>query len=207
TRFELFTPWGDALVHMHLLGRFNIHNALAAVAVGGLLGIDLKKMVKTLAEIPAIPGRLELVKNRRGKKVFVDYAHTDDALKNVLTTLREICKGRLIVVFGCGGNRDQGKRLKMGKVASELADYSIVTSDNPRNEDPGAIAATIIEGYNDQTQFEVVLDRREAIETGLRMAGRKDVLLIAGKGHETYQEFKGTISPFDDRETVREILG
>jgi UDP-N-acetylmuramoyl-L-alanyl-D-glutamate--2,6-diaminopimelate ligase len=207
TRFRVDAPWGESRVHLQLLGRFNIHNALAALAVGGLCGIDLKVMVQSLERIKSIPGRLELVPNRRHKKVFVDYAHTDDALKNVLSTLREICRGKLIVVFGCGGNRDRGKRRLMGLVASQLADFSIVTSDNPRNEEPGAIAADIIEGFDDQNRFEVCLDRRAAIEQGLRLTGRKDILLVAGKGHETYQESKGTIVPFDDRETVREILG
>lgn len=207
TRFEVATPWGDAKIHLQLLGRFNIHNALAALTVGGLCGIELGTIVQALEKIPAIPGRLELVKNRKNKKVFVDYAHTDDALKNVLTTLREICKGKLVVVFGCGGNRDQGKREKMGRIAAELADYSIVTSDNPRNEEPGAIVADIIKAYENQDRFEVVLDRRDAIEKGVAMIGKKDVLLVAGKGHETYQEIQGAVIPFDDRETVKELMG
>jgi UDP-N-acetylmuramoyl-L-alanyl-D-glutamate--2,6-diaminopimelate ligase len=207
TCFEVSTPWGDARIGMQLLGRFNIHNALAALAAGGLAGVELARMARTLENIQSIPGRLELVPNRKGKKVFVDYAHTDDALKNVLATLREICKGRLVVVFGCGGNRDRGKREKMGRVAAALADYSIVTSDNPRNEDPGAIAADILRGFDRPEQFEVMLDRRVAIEKGIRAIGRKDILLVAGKGHESYQETKGAIVPFDDRETVREILG
>ncbi|MDF7807936.1 UDP-N-acetylmuramoyl-L-alanyl-D-glutamate--2,6-diaminopimelate ligase [Pontiellaceae bacterium B12219] len=206
TRFSVSTPWGAADVHLKLLGRFNIHNALAALSAGALCGIDLPTMVRALEQIPSIPGRLELVKNRKGKSIFVDYAHTDDALKNVLTTLREICKGNLLVVFGCGGNRDQGKRFKMGRVAAELADFSIITSDNPRNEEPAVIAADIVEGFDNEDQFEVVLDRRDAIKKGIRMMGRKDVLLVAGKGHETYQEFKGTVVPFDDRETVREFV-
>jgi UDP-N-acetylmuramoyl-L-alanyl-D-glutamate--2,6-diaminopimelate ligase len=147
------------------------------------------------------------VADRYKRRIFVDYAHTDDALKNVLTTLREICKGRLIVVFGCCGNRDHGKRIKLGRVACELADYSIITSDNPRNEDPGTIAGHILEGFNESCHCEVVLDRRKAIEAGIAMMKRKDVLLVAGKGHETYQEFKGAVVPFDDRETVREIAG
>lgn len=207
TTFNVVSPWGEARVQLHLLGRFNIHNALAALAVGGLCGIDLKSIVRTLEHIRSIPGRLELVRNRKGRKIFVDYAHTDDALMNVLTTLREICRERLILVFGCGGNRDDGKREKMGRVASELADYSYITSDNPRDEEPGAIVAQIMKGYDSQEKFEVVLDRRKAIEKAVREMGRRDVLLIAGKGHETYQESKGTIIPFDDRETVREIIG
>ena len=207
TSFRLSSPWGEARIRLNLLGRFNIHNALAALAVGGLCGIPLACMAASLENIQSIPGRLEGVPNRRHKKVFVDYAHTDDALRNVLSTLREICVGKLFVVFGCGGNRDPGKRKLMGQVAAELADHSIVTTDNPRDEEPGFIALDIIDGFDDSSQFEVVLDRRAAIEKGLRKTGRKDILLVAGKGHETYQEQRGTIVPFDDRETVREILG
>ncbi|RKX44393.1 MAG: UDP-N-acetylmuramoyl-L-alanyl-D-glutamate--2,6-diaminopimelate ligase [Verrucomicrobia bacterium] len=207
TCFRVSSPWGEARICLNLLGRFNISNALAALAVGGLCGIRLDRMVMALENIQAIPGRLELVPNRRHKKVFVDYAHTDDALRNVLGTLREICKGKLIVVFGCGGNRDRGKRKLMGQAAAALADFSIITSDNPRTEDPGAIVADIMEGFSGQDQFEVILDRRDAIEAGIQKTGRKDILLVAGKGHETYQEFKETIVPFDDREMVREILG
>ena len=206
TCFHLSSPWGERKIELNLLGRFNISNALAAFAVGGVCGIDLDRMATSLGNIQSIPGRLELVPNRKHRKVFVDYAHTDDALRNVLTTLREICNGRLIVVFGCGGDRDREKRSLMGQVAAELADHSIITADNPRNEEPGAIALDIIDGFSEKKQFEVELDRRTAIEIGLRQIGRRDILLVAGKGHETYQEYKGTIVPFDDRETVREIL-
>ena len=207
TRFHVETPWGCGLVSLKLLGRFNVHNALAALAVGGASGIDFSAAVRALEELNAVPGRLEEIPNRRKKKIFVDYAHTDDALKNVLMTLREICTGRLLVVFGCGGNRDQGKRFKMGRVASELADYAIITSDNPRSEDPGTIADHIMKGFEDLSRCEVVLDRRDAIAAGIEMMQRKDILLVAGKGHEIYQEFNGTIVPFDDRETVREFVG
>ena len=205
TEFYVETPWGKGPVSLKLLGRFNVHNALAALAAGGVSGVDFQTMVTAVENVTAVPGRLELVFDRRKRRIFVDYAHTDDALKNVLTTLREICKGRLIVVFGCGGNRDHGKREKMGRVASQLADYSIITSDNPRNEEPAMIAAHILEGFGEARNCEVVLDRREAIAAGIAMMKRKDVLLVAGKGHETYQEFKGTVVPFDDREIVREI--
>ncbi|MEN7972649.1 MAG: UDP-N-acetylmuramoyl-L-alanyl-D-glutamate--2,6-diaminopimelate ligase [Verrucomicrobiota bacterium] len=207
TCFQVSSPWGEAQVCLNLLGRFNISNALAALAAGGLCGIDLGRMAVSLKNIQAIPGRLELVANRKHKKVFVDYAHTDDALRNVLGTLREICKGKLIVVFGCGGDRDRGKRKLMGEAAAELADFCIITSDNPRTEDPCAISADIAEGFAGNEAFKVVLDRYDAIKKGIRKTGRKDILLIAGKGHETYQELKNTIIPFDDRETVREIIG
>ncbi|MBN2684694.1 MAG: UDP-N-acetylmuramoyl-L-alanyl-D-glutamate--2,6-diaminopimelate ligase [Pontiellaceae bacterium] len=207
TDFYVETPWGKGPVRLKLLGRFNVHNALAALATGGVSGVDFRPMVAALENLASVPGRLELVVDRHKRRIFVDYAHTDDALKNVLTTLREICKGRLIVVFGCGGNRDHGKREKMGRVACELADYSIITADNPRNEDPSTIAGHILEGFKSSCDCEVVLDRRAAIAAGIAMMKRKDVLLVAGKGHETYQEFKGAVVPFDDRETVREIAG
>ena len=207
TRFKVSTPWGQGRVHLQLLGRFNIHNALAALAAGGLCQIELKRMIKTLENIEAIPGRLELAANRMGRRIFVDYAHTDDALKNVLSTLREICRGRLILVFGCGGDRDRGKRLKMGKTACGMADYSIITSDNPRTEVPGSIAGDIMQGFDDPGRFEVVLDRRNAIAQGIRLMGRKDILLVAGKGHESYQELAGTIVPFSDKDVIEEIVG
>ncbi len=207
TSFEVTTPWGSGKARIRLLGRFNVDNALAALAAGGLCGIEFERMLSTLEQIDAVPGRLELVPNRKGRKIFVDYAHTDDALQNVLVTLREICKRRLIVVFGCGGDRDKGKRAKMGRVASNLADYAIVTSDNPRRENPSDIVGEIIEGFDDHERYEVVLDRHDAIERGIAMMHRKDVLLVAGKGHETYQEFDGIVVPFDDRDVIKEIVG
>ncbi|MBN2162671.1 MAG: UDP-N-acetylmuramoyl-L-alanyl-D-glutamate--2,6-diaminopimelate ligase [Pontiellaceae bacterium] len=207
TVFKVVSPWGKARVNLKLLGRFNVHNALAALAVGGLMGVPFDRIVHSLSSLKTVPGRLELVPNRRGLRIFVDYAHTDDALKNVLSTLREICKGRLIVVFGCGGDRDRGKRKKMGAVASELADYSIITSDNPRSEEPALIATDILVGYDDPAKYEVILDRRDAIRRGIEIMHRRDLLLVAGKGHETYQESRGSIVPFDDREVVREIVG
>jgi len=140
--------------------------------------------------------------------VFVDYAHTDDALRNVLTTLREITSGRLLLAFGCGGNRDAGKRPKMGTVAATLANFTIITSDNPRRESPEKIAAAVEEGFRTVRQdgFRVELDRRRAIDEILRSANPGDTVLIAGKGHETYQEFEDTVIPFDDRIYVRETL-
>jgi UDP-N-acetylmuramoyl-L-alanyl-D-glutamate--2,6-diaminopimelate ligase len=206
SRMRVESPWGSAEVALQLIGRFNLSNALAAFAAAAALGIPVKIIVKALAEMQCVPGRLEAVTNTKGKRVFVDYAHTDDALLNVLETLREITPGRLVVVFGCGGNRDKGKRPLMGKVAARLADYSIITNDNPRNEVPAKIAADITAGFDSERKYEIVLDRKAAIARGLEMIGRKDVLLVAGKGHETYQEFDGAIFPFDDREAVREAL-
>jgi UDP-N-acetylmuramoyl-L-alanyl-D-glutamate--2,6-diaminopimelate ligase len=206
SRMRVQSPWGDTDIKLQLIGRFNLYNALAAFAAAAALGIPVETIVKALAEMQCVPGRLEAVENNKGKRVFVDYAHTDDALKNVLETLREITPGKLIVVFGCGGNRDKGKRPLMGKVAARLADYSIITNDNPRSEIPEKIAADITAGFDSERKYEIVLDRKAAIARGLELTGKKDVLLVAGKGHETCQEFNGTIFPFDDREAVREAL-
>jgi UDP-N-acetylmuramoyl-L-alanyl-D-glutamate--2,6-diaminopimelate ligase len=206
SRMLVKSPWGDAEIGLQLIGRFNLYNALAAFAAAAALGIPVVIIAKALAEMQCVPGRLEAVPNSKNKRVFVDYAHTDDALLNVLETLREITPGRLVAVFGCGGNRDKGKRPLMGKVAARLADYSIITNDNPRNEVPEKIAADIAAGFDSDRKYEIVLDRKAAIARGLELTGKKDVLLVAGKGHEAYQEFNGTIFPFDDREAVREAL-
>ena len=203
---RVLTPWGNTKIRIHLPGRFNISNALAAVASCGALGIEIDLAARALSEMALVPGRLEEIRTRKGFQVFVDYAHTDDALEHVLKTLREIARKRLIVVFGCGGNRDKTKRPAMGRTAARLADFSILTADNPRHEDPSAIIADICEGFGSAHHFEVVDDRREAITRALDMAGKGDVVLIAGKGHENFQEFDNTMVPFDDREVVKKIL-
>ncbi len=205
SRMRVVSPWGGADIELKLMGRFNLQNALAAFAAAGALGIPVEVIRSALAGMDYVPGRLEFVGTAR-KRVFVDYAHTDDALLNVLQALREITPGRLVVVFGCGGNRDAGKRRLMGEVASRLADYSIITSDNPRSESPEKIAADVAAGFDSERKYEILLDRRSAIARGVKLIGKKDVLLVAGKGHETVQEVGGAIFPFDDRETVREIL-
>jgi len=204
--FQIRTPWGEAEVRTRLLGRFNVSNVLGAVASCGALGTDLDLMVRALSKAAFAPGRLEKIKTRRGFQVFVDYAHTDDALEHVLTTLREITANRLMVVFGCGGNRDKSKRAAMGQVAARLADYSILTSDNPRHEKASDIIAQIREGFGFEDNFEVIEDRRQAIERALEMADKGDVVLIAGKGHENFQEFANKTIAFDDRQVVRSVL-
>jgi UDP-N-acetylmuramoyl-L-alanyl-D-glutamate--2,6-diaminopimelate ligase len=155
-----------------------------------------------------VPGRLESVSCGQPFAVFVDYAHTDDALHNVLTTLREITSGRVLLLFGCGGDRDPGKRSKMGRVAADLADYTVITSDNPRNEPPAVIAGQIEEGYRAvrESEYTVELDRKRAIRDIIALAEPGDTVLLAGKGHETYQEFEDTVVPFDDRVYAREAL-
>lgn len=204
--FRIRGPWGECEARVNLLGRFNVQNALAAYTAGRVLGLDDATVLKALAGRQAVPGRLEEISTGRGFRVFVDYAHTDDALANVLETLRPFTKGRLIVVFGCGGNRDHSKRALMGSVASRLADFCVLTSDNPRREDPRSILDEIRQGFGGSGRYEVVEDRAAAIGTGLSLARDGDVVLIAGKGHECTQEFANTIVPFDDRQVARGLL-
>jgi len=202
-RFRAVTPWGAIDIATPLLGRFNVANVLAALTCGGVLGIDLASMAEKLRSPLPAPGRMERVPMRGGVGVFVDYAHTDDALDCALRTLRPLCKGRLIAVFGCGGNRDRSKRPAMGRIADRRADYTILTSDNPRGEDPADIIGEIRAGFAGEGRYEVEEDRRLAIERALRLARKGDVVLVAGKGHETFQEFAHRTAPFDDRQVVR----
>ena len=208
SRFVVEAPDRKFAVRLPLIGRHNIYNALAAVGAGIALKVDVVKIQAALNALPPVPGRLETVSLGQPFGVFVDYAHTDDALKNVLSTLREITKGRVLVAFGCGGNRDAGKRARMGKVAAELADFTLITSDNPRKEDPARIAAQVEEGYRGvrTDAYALELDRRRAIQQIIGKAQQGDSVLIAGKGHETYQEFEDTVVPFDDRLHAQETL-
>ena len=182
-----------------LIGRFNVYNCLAAIGVGLAKGFAMEEILKVLSRFPKVPGRLERVPNSKQLPIFVDYAHTDDALSNVLQTLNEIKTGRLITVFGCGGNRDAGKRPKMGAVVESLSDVAIVTSDNPRQEDPDAIIRQILTGFKSPAHAVVIADREEAIRAAVTMAKPTDLILIAGKGHETYQIFSHQTINFDDR--------
>jgi UDP-N-acetylmuramoyl-L-alanyl-D-glutamate--2,6-diaminopimelate ligase len=191
--------FGGTPVAVGLPGRFNVRNALAALGVARALGIDDGIAARGLAATRAVPGRMERI-GAFGIDAIVDYAHTPDALENVLTAVRETTKRSLIVVFGCGGDRDAGKRVEMGEIAARLADRVIVTSDNPRGEDPMAIAQTVVNGFE---HMEIVLDRRTAIRRAVSEAHAGDVLVIAGKGHETYQIVGAETRPFDDRDEVR----
>lgn len=182
-----------------LIGRFNVYNLLAAIGVGIARGHELEEILLCLSSFRKVPGRLERVPNEKGLNIFVDYAHTDDALCNVLNTLQEIKQGRLITVFGCGGNRDQSKRPKMGATAEKLSDLAIITSDNPRKEDPDEIIRNILAGLKSPANALVVVNRKEAIYRAIQMARPQDVILIAGKGHETYQEVSNQTIDFDDR--------
>jgi len=204
--FVVHTPQGRIPMSLPLIGRYNVSNALAAIGASHCLGIDLRTVESALAKLPPVPGRIETVRVPGAFNVFVDYAHTADALRNVLTTVAELTQGRLIVVFGCGGDRDKGKRKPMGQAACELADFSILTTDNPRTEDPREIAKQAEEGFttDGHGRYQVIEDRREAIERALDIAKAGDSVLIAGKGHETYQEFADTVVPFSDRHVVKE---
>jgi len=193
TRFELALP-----------GRFNVSNALCALALSRFLGAEDRQAAHGLAALRSVPGRMQHV-GACGIDVVVDYAHTPDALANVLRSLRETARGRLVVVFGCGGDRDRGKRPEMGAAAARYADLTVVTSDNPRSEDPAAIIAEIVRGVG-AAPHAVEPDRRAAIERAIAGAQSGDVVLVAGKGHETYQIAGGTVHPFDDAAVVRQAL-
>ncbi len=196
------TPRGPLPLDVRLRGGFNVENVLCAVAVAEVLELPHAAVRAGIAAVPGVPGRFEPVEAGQPFTVLVDYAHTPDGLENLLRSAREITSGRLICVFGCGGDRDRGKRPLMGAVVRRLADAAIVTSDNPRSEDPAAIIAEITAGFD----MDVEADRRTAIERAVGMAGPSDVVVIAGKGHEQGQEQAGRIVPFDDREVAREAL-
>jgi UDP-N-acetylmuramoyl-L-alanyl-D-glutamate--2,6-diaminopimelate ligase len=187
-----------------LIGRFNVYNCLAAIGVGLARQESLKKILAIIATFKRVPGRLDPITNKAGITIFVDYAHTDDALRNVLETLHEIKRGRLITLFGCGGDRDRSKRSKMGHAAEEFSDLVIVTSDNPRSEEPEEIIRDILKGVHHPERVVVIVDRREAIEHAIRMAKPGDIVLIAGKGHETYQISSHMTIDFDDRKVATE---
>lgn len=205
SRFELKTPAGTVNIRTSLIGIHNIYNILSAAAVGAGENLPLDIMKKGIESLAIVPGRLERINAGQDFFVFVDYAHTEDALKNVLSSLRAVKKAAITVVFGCGGDRDKSKRPKMAAMAESLADFCIVTTDNPRGEDPSQILSEITGGFQ-KKNFRVEPDRREAIRQAVKSARFGDVVLIAGKGHEDYQIFKDQTVPFDERTIVREIL-
>lgn len=218
---SLVTTAGKIDIHSSLIGDFNIYNILAASAAALCLGIDLNVVASGIARLKGVPGRLELVKNRQSLAIVVDYAHTPDALLKAISSVKPLTKGRLITVFGCGGDRDKGKRREMGRVAGEHSDLAFVTSDNPRTEDPAAIAMQIeegmhesglkkIEGASDKnlsgSGYILELDRRKAIQSAIGLAHKSDLILIAGKGHEDYQIIGKEKRHFDDREVAAETV-
>ena len=203
----LDTPAGEVKIESPLMGRFNLSNLALAVGMTLAQEIPIAVIEEGIAGMSAVPGRLEAVESGLPYQILVDYAHTPDALEQVLRSLRPICPGRLMTVFGCGGDRDRAKRPLMGKIAAELSDLYIVTSDNPRTEDPQAIVEDILKGMGGVSEAPLVcLDRRHAIEKAVMMAQDGDILLIAGKGHEDYQIVGTTRYPFDDREVARYAL-
>jgi UDP-N-acetylmuramoyl-L-alanyl-D-glutamate--2,6-diaminopimelate ligase len=211
TGFTVVAPAGERRVKLNLAGRFNVANALGAMAAAAHLGIDLDTAATGLEALAGVPGRFERVDGGQPFTVLVDYSHTPDSLENALLAAREVAGGnRVVVVFGCGGDRDRAKRPIMGAIAGRLADLAIVTSDNPRSEDPDAIVAEVAAGTREtaaEGAWRVVVDRRAAIRDGLAAAGAGDVVLLAGKGHEQGQEFAGGHKiPFDDRTVAAEEL-
>ncbi len=194
-------------VHLLLTGMFNVYNALAAASCALILGLSLEEIRSGLEALVSVPGRVEMLDTRTPYRVILDYSHSPDALSNILRTVREFCRGRLILVFGCGGERDKGKRPIMGRIAGELADYSILTSDNPRHENPMVILSSIEEGIAQTgAKHEVIENRREAIRQAMEMAVGGDIIVLAGKGHETYQDIGGVKRPFDEKVVVDELL-
>lgn len=194
-------------VKMHLTGMFNVYNALAAAALAMIMGIDRDAIREGLESVKNVPGRVEMLDTHTPYKVILDYSHSPDALKNILKAVRAFTRNRLIVLFGCGGDRDHGKRPLMGEIGGQLADFSILTSDNPRTEDPNAILASIESGIKKTDgQYIIIENRREAIRHALDMAREGDVLILAGKGHETYQDIMGVKRPFDEKVVVQELL-
>ena len=194
-------------IKLKLMGEFNVYNALAGATSAGLIGVKTDKIAKALNEIEQVEGRLECVYDKEFR-VFVDYAHTPDGLEKSLKALKSSCKGRLVCVFGCGGNRDKGKRLEMGKISGEIADFTVITSDNPRYEEPMDIIFEIEKGMLFSSRNYVLIQERvQAIKYAIEMAEKDDVLLIAGKGSERYQEILGIKHVYNDKDTVNELIG
>ena len=187
-------------------GRFSVYNALAAISIAKELECSAEN-IKTALEEVRVPGRSELVDNKKELTIMIDYAHSPESLENILNAVKSYTRGRLISVFGCGGDRDSGKRPIMGEISGRIADYTIITSDNPRTEDPKKIVKQIEEGIKKTNgKYEVVVDRTEAIEHAIKMANKRDIIVLAGKGHEPYQEINGEKYPFDERIIVKEII-
>lgn len=205
--FDCITPWFSDRFRVSVPGMFSVYNALAAILVCGFMGIDPEFIKEGLVDLH-VPGRAEIVPTP-GKEyvVMIDYAHTPDSLENILSTIKGFVKGRLISVFGCGGDRDRSKRPLMGEISGRIADFTIITSDNPRTEEPSQILADIEEGIKKTNgKYIVIEDRTEAIRYAMNHAGRDDIIVLSGKGHETYQIFKDKTIHYDEREIVENIL-
>ena len=193
-------------VKVDIPGRFSVYNALAAICVAKKLGIASDKVIEALAEIK-VPGRSEMVPNKKEIPIMIDYAHSPESLQNILSAVKSYTRGKVISVFGCGGDRDKGKRPIMGEISGRIADFTFITSDNPRTEDPEAIVKDIEEGIKKtKGKYKVVVDRITAIKEAIDMATKLDIIVLAGKGHEPYQEINGKKYPFDERVIVNEII-
>lgn len=189
-------------------GRFSVYNSLCAASCALALGVSFENVLMAISKSQGVKGRIEVVPCDRDFTVIIDYAHSPDGLENIITALKEIAKGRVVTLFGCGGDRDKTKRPKMGRIAAELSDFCVVTSDNPRSENPSAIIEDILEGMKGvKTPYKVVENRKEAIAYAINHAKKDDIILLAGKGHETYQILPTGTIHFDEREVVAEILG
>ena len=207
TRFQLVTPKFSGVINIGTPGMFSVYNALAAAAVGYVTGYGYLEIKKGLEETRVVPGRFELVPNDKDLTVIVDYSHTPDSIENAIKTIREFAKGRIITVFGCGGDRDKTKRPIMGEIAGRLSDYCIITSDNPRTEKPEDIIKDAEVGIKRTScKYKMIVDRKEGIREAIRQSGPKDVILIAGKGHETYQIIGNRVIDFDDRKIAQELI-
>lgn len=199
---DVTTPWGEANFSTQLLGRFNIRNLLTVIGVLGRLNIPLQDIIRILPKLQPVEGRMQRLTQQGCANVVIDYSHTPDALQQALTALRESCQGQLWCVFGCGGDRDQGKRSEMGKIAEAFSDHVIITNDNPRHESPQKIIDDICSGLTGKDAVTIQPDRAAAIRYAVQQAQPNDMILVAGKGHETYQIVGDTVSRFSDKETV-----
>lgn len=204
--FKAVTPWWESDIKVNVPGTFSVYNALAAIGACGLLGVPAEYVRAGLSNI-SVPGRAEVVNTGRDFTIIIDYAHSPDSLENILRTVKDYAPGRVVSVFGCGGDRDRTKRPIMGEISGKIAHFTIITSDNPRTEEPSAIISDIEAGMKKTGgRYITIVERREAIRYAIENAQPKDIIVLAGKGHETYQIFKDRTIHFDEREVVREIL-
>ncbi len=204
--FKLLSPWGERHFKVNIPGTFSVYNALAAISVCSLMGISLDDIARGISNV-TVPGRAEVAYAGKNFTIIIDYAHTPDSLENILKTVKAYAPGRVVSMFGCGGDRDKTKRPIMGEISGKLADFTIITSDNPRTEEPEAIITDIEAGIkNLKAEYKTIVSRREAISYAMKNAREKDIIVLAGKGHETYQIFKDKTIHFDEREVVKEVL-
>jgi len=204
--FEIQTPWGNEKLHVNMPGKFSVYNALAAAGVCLMMNLRFEDIKKGFLNVN-VPGRIEVVNTGKDFTVMIDYAHSPDSLENILTAVKEFSPGRIICLFGCGGDRDRTMRPMMGEISGRISDMTVITSDNPRTEDPEKIISEIEEGIKQTNgEYITITDRREAIRFALLNAKPRDIIILAGKGHENYITFKNNTIHFDEREVVREII-